>query len=299
MTITQGTTDLLREYRITHSPAIREKLVLNSVSLVHFILARLGLSIDMGPDHEDLVNQGLLALVEAIDRFDPSYGTQFSTYATLRIRGKIIDYLRSLDWLSRTARHRARSVQTAIEKLYEKNQETPTDEEVATFLGIGQDQVEQALVDANRVILSLDSLQEPSTDGDLSVYETLEDTSQLDPAEIVTESDQKAQMLKAIQELPERERLILSLYYYEEMTLKEIGKVLNVSESRVCQLHARAMLNLKARLSSGEKLGSKRSRTANQSSPTDHHGIVLDPREEPGLSSPRGSSSPANRIAQA
>ena len=299
MTLTQGTTDLLREYRLTRSPAIREKLVLDSVSLVHFILARLGLSIDMGPDHEDLVNQGLLALVEAIDRFDPSYGTQFSTYATLRIRGKIIDYLRSLDWLSRTARHRARSVQTAFEHLYEKNQQTPSDREVAEYLGIGQDQVEQALVDANRVILSLDSLQEPTADGDLSVYETLEDTSQPDPAELVTDADQKAQMLRAIQELPVREQLILSLYYYEEMTLKEIGRVLDVSESRVCQLHARAVLSLKTRLSSGEAPAAKRTRPANRAPFPDLHGLVLDSKDGPGLGSPRGSNPPAGRAARA
>jgi RNA polymerase sigma factor FliA len=185
MSMAQGTAELLREYQVSHSPAIREKLVLDSVSLVHFILGRLGLTVEMGSDYEDLVNQGLLALVESVDRFDPSYGTQFSTYATVRIRGKVIDYLRSLDWLSRTARHRARSVQTAIQQLYEKNQVEPTDQEVAAFLGIDQNQVEQALVDANRVILSLDSLQETTTEGEVSAYETLEDTSQPDPAEVI------------------------------------------------------------------------------------------------------------------
>ncbi|HEX9028938.1 MAG TPA: FliA/WhiG family RNA polymerase sigma factor [Anaerolineales bacterium] len=253
MAIAQGNTDLFLEYRATRSPILREKLVLNSVSLVHFILARLGIVLEMGPDYDDLANQGLLALVESIDRYDPAYGTQFSTYASLRIRGKIIDYLRSLDWLSRTARRRARTVQAAVDELYIRNQETPTNREVANFLGISESQIDQALVDANQVILSLDALQEPNAeDGETAAYEILADTSQPDPAEVVFDRDQKQQLLRAIRELPEREKLILSLYYYEEKTLKEIGQVLNVSESRVCQLHARAMLTLKNQMENPE-----------------------------------------------
>jgi RNA polymerase sigma factor for flagellar operon FliA len=249
----------------------------------------------MGSDYEDLVNQGLLALVESVDRFDLSYGTQFSTYATVRIRGKIIDYLRSLDWLSRTARHRARSVQTAIQQLYEKNQVEPTDSEVAAFLGIDQNQVEQALVDANRVILSLDSLQEATSEGEVSAYETLEDTSQPDPAEVISERDQKAQLLRAIQQLPEREKLVLSLYYYEEMTLKEIGQVLNVSESRVCQLHARAMLTLKAHMKSTDLPVQEPGRPLSKSPRMDAHSILKDPKEDPGSGAP-GAHSPPRRM---
>jgi RNA polymerase sigma factor for flagellar operon FliA len=295
MTIAQDTTELLREYQATRSPAIREKLVLDSVSLVHFILGRLGMSVEMGADYEDLVNQGLLALVESVDRFDVSFGTQFSTYATLRIRGKVIDYLRSLDWLSRGARHRARSVQGAIQHLYEKNQVTPTDQEVASYLGIEQEQVERALVDANRVILSLDSLQEASSEGEISAYETVEDTNQPDPAQVILERDQKQELLDAIQALPERERLVLSLYYYEEMTLKEIGQVLNISESRVCQLHARAMLTLKARMKPTDIPTQETGRSNNKQNRPDPHTLTKDPREDPGSGTP-GAHSPPRRL---
>src|SRR5512146_3100425 len=149
--------ELINRYLATHDPSLREEIILRYVPLVHYVLGRVGMSQQMGPDYEDLVSQGLLGLIEAIDRFDPNFGTQFSTYATVRVRGKVLDYLRALDWLSRTARHRARSVQTAITTFWETNQREPTDEELASQLELGVDQVQQALVDSSRVMLSLDA----------------------------------------------------------------------------------------------------------------------------------------------
>jgi RNA polymerase sigma factor FliA len=244
--------ELINRFMVSHNPALREEIILRYVPLVHYVLGRIGMSQQIGSDYEDLVSQGLLGLIESIDRYDPSFGTQFSTYATVRIRGKVLDYLRSLDWLSRTARHRARTVQSAVTNFWETNQRAPTDGELASKLELDVDQVQQALVDSSRVMLSLDSGVETDGDTDGSLYDLLADENQEDPSSMTDKRDLKARLIQALKELPEREQYMLSLYYFEDLTLKEIGEVLGVSESRVCQLHARAMLSLKSQLTPSE-----------------------------------------------
>ncbi|NMB87695.1 MAG: FliA/WhiG family RNA polymerase sigma factor [Chloroflexi bacterium] len=265
MTTSPVKNDLLNQFLATRSPALREELVLSYVSLVHYVMGKLGLSRENGSDYEDLVHQGLLGLIEAVDRFDPSYGTQFSTYATVRIRGKVLDYLRSLDWLSRTARHRSREVQQAITTLTEENQRPPSDEEIAEHLGLDVTKVQQSLVDSSRVIVSLDALMNIDQGNDTPLYETLADEDQSDPSDVVAEEDMKARMVMALKQLPEREQLVLSLYYYEDLTLKEIGMVLGVSESRVCQLHARAVTSLQVLMTRKIELPMKSPHTAGSS----------------------------------
>jgi RNA polymerase sigma factor for flagellar operon FliA len=240
--------ELMNRYISSRDPALREEIILRFVPLVHYVLGRIGMSQQIGPDYEDLVSQGLLGLIESIDRYDPAFGAQFSTYATLRIRGKILDYLRSLDWLSRTARRRARSVQNAMNHFWETNQRAPTDEELALKVEMDVDQVQQALTDSSRIMLSLDSMIEMDGDTDNSLYDILADDHQENPSDLMDEQDLKTRLVQALKELPEREQLMLSLYYFENLTLKEIGEVLGISESRVCQLHARAMLILKSQL---------------------------------------------------
>ncbi len=247
--------ELLNRYLKTRAPELREELVLRYVSLVHFVLGRLGISQEVGNDYEDLVNQGLLGLIESVDRFDPSFNAQFSTYATFRIRGKILDYLRSLDWLSRTARHRTRDVRQAITTLTERNQRAPTDNELAEHLGMDTAKVQQALVDSSRVLVSLDAVIEVDEENEASLYDTVADENQIDPSEAVDQMDMQERLVVALKELPEREQTVLSLYYYEELTLKEIGEVLGVSESRACQLHARAVLSLQSILGKRVKHG--------------------------------------------
>jgi len=244
--------ELLNQYAATKAPALREDMVLRYVSLVHFVLGRLGISQNIGTDYEDLVNQGLLGLIEAVDRYDAKFNTQFSTYATFRIRGKILDYLRSLDWLSRTARHRARDVRQAINALTDLNQRAPTDNELSEFMKIDVNKVQQALLDSSRVIVSLDAVVDYDDENDTSLYETIADENQHDPSDTVGETDLIARLSEVIKQLPEREQTVLSLYYYEELTLKEIGSVLGVSESRACQLHARAVMTLQSLLKQGE-----------------------------------------------
>lgn len=251
MTIPRADTDLLSRFTATRSPDVREELVLRYVSLVHFVLGRLGVSQEIGSDYEDMVNQGLLGLIEAVDRYDPNFNTQFSTYATFRIRGKVLDYMRSQDWLSRTARHRTRDIRKAITLLSDKLQRPPSDQELADYLGMDLSKVQQTLVDSSRVLISLDAVVDIDDESESSLYETLADDNQLDPSEQIGEKDLQQRLVLALKNLPERERTVLSLYYYEELTLKEIGEVLGVSESRACQLHARAVLILQSKLTEG------------------------------------------------
>lgn len=238
-----------KQYLTKVDPTTREEIILTHLPLVHFVLGRLGLSQSMGTEYEDVKSQGLVGLIEAVDHYDPSHGTQFSTYATLRIRGRILDYLRSIDWLSRSARQRARTVEKAINDLWSILQRSPTDEELADYLGCDIDVLQQALIDANHVILSLDSLTNPEGENDVGYHEVLADEGQQNPADILDEHELKARLLEAIKSLPERQQTLLSLYYYENLTFKEIGEVLGISESRVCQLHARAIMDLRAFLS--------------------------------------------------
>ncbi|HVP21232.1 MAG TPA: FliA/WhiG family RNA polymerase sigma factor [Anaerolineaceae bacterium] len=237
--------ELVAEYQRSHDPQCREDLVLNCIPLIHFILGRLGISREIGLDYEDLVSQGLLGIIDAVDRYDPSYGTQFSTYAAVRIRGKILDYLRSLDWLSRTARNRSKVIQKAISELWVNLGQSPSEEQIANHLGIEVEKVQVGLMDSSKLIVSLDALINEDDDEGGSIYDSLPDERQLNPSDIVDEGELKRELVKALQKLSEREQLLLSLYYYEELTFKEIGQVLNITESRVCQLHARALLTLK------------------------------------------------------
>ena len=240
-------------------------MIVHYAPLVHFVLSRMGISrgisnhtynannhdgggnsfCDSGDFYGDLSSQGLLGLIEAVDHFDPYAGAQFSTYAILRVRGQILDYLRSQDWLSRSARHRARAVQNAIGELWKILHRDATNEEIADYLHIPCTEVEQALSDASQIFLSLDSFVDLNEGEESSLYDVIPDERQPDPAQIFEHENLKEQVLTALKQMSEKERLILSLYYYEELTLKEIGAVLKISEARVCQLHARAIFTLK------------------------------------------------------
>jgi RNA polymerase sigma factor for flagellar operon FliA len=224
---------------------------LRYVPLVHYVLNRLGFSQAIGADYEDLTSHGLLGLIEAVDRFDPAHGAQFSTYATLRIRGTVLDQLRARDWLSRAARKRAREVQNAVSSLWLSLNRAPTDEELAAHLNLSLEQLRQALTESDRVLLSLDVVSD-DTDEVSSLHEILADPQQADPAVAMLDLDLHARLVNALQALPERERVVLSMYYYDDLTLKEIGAVLSLSESRICQLHARAVMNLRVLLSADD-----------------------------------------------
>jgi len=254
--------ELINRYLANRDPELRDELITRHAALVHYTLGRLGLSKDMGEDYQDLFSQGLLGLIDAVERYDPAFGTQFSTYAAVRIRGRALDYLRSMDWLSRTARSRSRVVQKAIEQLWTTNREAPSNEQIAEFTGLDLDKVQEALVDSTRALVSLDSMMETDSEEDgNSYYDVLADEHQQDPADLVEEEDSRNDLARRIGELPEREKLVLSLYYYEELTFKEIGQVMSLTESRVCQIHARAVYLLKASMRPHDEHASRNSRS--------------------------------------
>jgi len=245
MVMQMETTDILNEFIADRSPELREKLVLQSVPLVYYLLGRMGITQERGSDYEDLAHQGLLGLIDAVDHFDPKFNTRFSTYASLRIRGKVLDYLRTTDWMPRTARKRTRLIQKSISALWSENSREPTEEEIASHLGVKIEDVQQGLSDSNRILVSLDMMMDVDQDGDSSLYERLSDEKQDNPSDVYEKESLMEEMSDAIHNLSEREQLVLSLYYNDDLTFKEIGKVLDITESRVCQLHARVIISLK------------------------------------------------------
>jgi RNA polymerase sigma factor FliA len=247
------TQTLWHDYCRTRDQALRDRLILTYAPLVKFVAGRLGASLPAHVDEQDLVSYGLLGLIGAIERFDPDREIKFETYAISRIKGAIIDELRSLDWVPRSVRTRAREIERAIADLERNLMRAPTDEEIASKIGITESELEDALTEISRSSMAaLDELWTPQGGGDqIALIDTIEDTSGPDPEISLEQTELKEALGEAIARLPEREKLVVTLYYYEELTLREIGEVLGVTESRVSQLHTKAVLRLKARLSGG------------------------------------------------
>jgi RNA polymerase sigma factor for flagellar operon FliA len=242
---------LWREYRAKGDPAIRDRLIVTYAPLVKYVAGRLGSGLPAHVDDEDLVSYGLLGLIGAIERYDPERDVKFETYAIARIRGAIIDELRALDWVPRSVRSRARDIERAIAELEAKLGRVPTDEEIATKLGLTTEELDESLSEIGRSsIAALDELWTISgTSGDqVALIDTIEDPEAPDPQGSLSQTELREAIADAIARLPEREKLVVTLYYYEELTLREIGEVLGVTESRVSQLHTKAILRLKARL---------------------------------------------------
>jgi len=240
------------EYRRSKDKGIRDRLILTYAPLVKYVAGRVGSGLPAHVDEEDLVSYGLLGLMGAIDRFDPGRDIKFETFAIARIKGAIIDELRSLDWVPRSVRARARDIERAMAELERVLHRAPTDEEIAAKLGLSVDELDDSLTDISRSsIAALDELWtvSGSSGGDqVALIDTIEDTAGPDPQGTLAQTELKEALGEAIPRLPEREKLVVTRYYYEELTLREIGEVLGVTESRVSQLHTKAILRLKARL---------------------------------------------------
>jgi RNA polymerase sigma factor FliA len=246
---TQG---LWLEYRRTGDQAIRDRLILTYAPLVKYVAGRLGSGLPAHVDEGDLVSYGLLGLMGAIERYEPDRDVKFETYAIARIKGAIIDELRAMDWVPRSVRSRAREIERAIAELEAKLGTAPTDEQIAAKVGITVEELEESLAEiARSSIAALDELWTVSGgDGDqIALIDTIEDADAPDPQRSLSQTEMREAIADAIARLPEREKLVVTLYYYEELTLREIGEVLGVTESRVSQLHTKAILRLKARLS--------------------------------------------------
>ena len=206
-------------------------------------------------EESDLISYGLIGLINAIERFDIEREIKFETYAITRIKGAIIDELRALDWVPRSVRARAREIERAHAKLEHRLHRTPTDEEMARELRMDVDEFQEALLKiSNSAVVALDELWAVSdASGDkVSLLDTLEDPDAPDPQQLLDKSELKDRLAEAISALPEREKLVIALYYYENLTLREIGEVLGVTESRISQLHTKAVLRLKSRLQSDD-----------------------------------------------
>jgi RNA polymerase sigma factor FliA len=241
------------QYKGSGDRALRDRLILTYAPLVKYVAGRLGSGLPAHVEEGDLVSYGLLGLIGAIERFDPERDIKFETYAIARIKGSIIDELRSMDWVPRSVRARARDIERTIAQLEAKLGRAPTDEEIARKLDITEEEFQESLLEISRTsIAALDELwSSSSTGGDpIALIDTIEDPQAAEPQAAMAHTELREALGEAIARLPEREKLVVTLYYYEELTLREIGEVLGVTESRVSQLHTKAILRLKARLSS-------------------------------------------------
>jgi RNA polymerase sigma factor for flagellar operon FliA len=225
----------------------RERLILHYAPLVKYVAGRVGAGLPRSVDQNDLASYGLFGLIDAIDKFELERGFKFETYAINRIKGAILDELRALDWVPRSVRSRARQIETGIAELEHNLQRAPTDQELADFLEMGLEDLQSALAEIGRSgMAALDEFvgNESST----SVGEMLADPTGISPEMAFQSEETRRGLVDAINRLPGRERLVITLYYYEGMTLAEIGDVLGVTESRVCQIHAKTMMSLRNRL---------------------------------------------------
>jgi RNA polymerase sigma factor for flagellar operon FliA len=243
-----GIVALWREYGKERDQRVRDRLVLHYAPLVKYVAGRVGTGLPAHVDVGDLVQSGIFGLVDAIDKFEPERGLKFETYAMQRIRGAILDDLRSQDWVPRTVRGRAREVERALERLGARLQRQPSDRELAAELDLPLNDLHDLYAQLQLTsVVALDELVAAGR-GTASLAETLPDEGAEDPVATLVDLDNRRQLAGAIAQLAERDRIVVTLYYFENLTLAEIGKVLGVTESRVCQLHTRAVLRLRAKL---------------------------------------------------
>ena len=243
--------DLWRRFKEDGDQGARERLVLAYAPLVKYVAGRMSSGLPAHVEEADLISYGLLGLISAIERFEPSREIRFETFAITRIKGSIIDELRSLDWVPRSVRARAREIERANAKLEHQLHRAPNDKEMSEALDMSVEEFQESLVKiSNSSVVALDELWTVSdASGDtVSLLDTIQDPAAVDPAQEMDLTDMRDRLADAIARLPEREKLVVALYYYENLTLREIGEVLGVTESRVSQLHTKAVLRLKSRL---------------------------------------------------
>ncbi len=253
----------------SRDPELRRQLILEYVHLVSHVVHRMGYDGSPPFDKEDLVSDGILGLISAVDRFDPGRGIQFVTYATIRIRGQILDALRTRDLLPRPARQRVKRLQDAITALIGTLGVPPTEEELAEHLSLTLDQLRQTLMDASFEIWSMDAPLSDDAQG-FCLQNVLKSSDESQPAVCQEMTELRDQIRDALHQLPHRQRVLLSLYYYEELTMKDIGKVLGISESRVSQLHAQAILSLRSLLRTSGAMVARKEPPARNHAATQH-----------------------------
>jgi len=241
---------LWKKYKRTKNRTLREEIVKRYLYLVKYVAGRVAIGLPPNVEFNDLVSYGILGLFDAITKYDVTQGNKFETYAVSRIRGSIMDELRKLDWAPRLLRKKAREIEKKSRELEEKLGRTPHDDDLARGLKISVDELNNIYSElSSTTFLSLDEVwQNDEGNKPISRLQTIEDSVHTNQFQSVHQNEVKELLASAIDELPEREKLVVVLYYYENLTLREIGEVLNVSESRVCQIHTKVVLRLRGHL---------------------------------------------------
>lgn len=239
-----NTAQLWKLYKEKNDSHAKEQLIIHYVELVKIVASRLYTSKNADLDYEDLVSFGVIGLIDAIEKFDPSKNVKFETYANIRVRGAIIDQIRSLDWIPRSARQKFKDMEEAVGRLQSKIEGEITDEMIAEEMAL-------TLTDYNKMLgefttFSVVSLEEKLTEN--ATFNPVSENLEFSPEAQAVEKDMKRVLKDVVDHLPERERMIINLYYYSELTYKEIAEVLEISESRISQLHTKAMIKMKAAL---------------------------------------------------
>jgi RNA polymerase sigma factor FliA len=244
---------LWQRYRDAHEPDVREQLILQYAPLVKYVAGRVAVGMPSNVEHADLVSYGIFGLMDAIEKFDLDKGYKFETYAITRIKGAIIDELRSVDWVPRSVRSKARKLEAAMQRLESELRRSPTEEELALDLGWTVEELQETLTRVSMTsVAALDEVLDIGEGDRISLVDTLQDLNVELPEASYDDLETKQLLRATLGRLSEREQTVLGLYYFEGMTLGQIGDVLGVTESRVCQIHTKAVLSLRAKLS--EKL---------------------------------------------
>ena len=247
--------ELWKRYRKSPDPRIRDYFVRQYAPLVKYVAGKVATGMPHNVDFDDLVGYGVFGLFDAIGKFDPTKHVKFKTYAVTRIRGAIFDELRSIDWVPRSVRQKAREVEDTVRQLESSLGRSASDKEIADSMGMSLDEFQQTMVKiSGTAVLSLNDVWYTGDENDrVSIAESIESPASLNPETIVEKDEIKRVIVDAIKELPDKEKKVLVLYYYEDLTLKEIGQVLEVTESRISQLHTKAILRLRSRLTNIRK----------------------------------------------
>ena len=237
---------LWETYRKSPTPEMREQIILEYAPLVKVVAGRLSMYLGYNVEYEDLVSYGIFGLIDAIDKFDMQKDVKFETYASLRIRGAILDQIRKMDWIPRTVRQKQKKIDEAIRNIEMRTGKNATDEQVAGELGLEQEELTEW--QSRLKITNVISLNEFLEQGQEPVIDARGNSHFSQPEDVVSESELKQVLEEALEVLTEKEKKVILLYYYEDLTLKEISKVLEVSESRVSQLHTKALLKMRAKM---------------------------------------------------
>lgn len=247
--------ELWELYRSNRDPKIRERLIEQYSPLVKYVAGKVAIGMPQNVEFDDLVGFGVFGLFDAIEKFDPEKHVKFKTYAVTRIRGAIYDELRSMDWVPRSVRQKAREVEDTIHRLEASLGRAASDKEIARELNMSLEEFQKLMVKVSGTsILSLNDVWYTGDENDsVAIVDGIESPQSMNPDIIIEKEEIRRVIVQAISELPEKEKKVLVLYYYEDLTLKEIGKVLDVTESRVSQLHTKAIMRLRSKLTNMKK----------------------------------------------